>query len=69
MRPDLSTAHFYGVPFVHLSRALDIAIGNQVERRRLIQPAGIRLPEHSRRSADGHGYGMAGDTEQHNNFT
>lgn len=58
----LSTAAFYGVPFVVLSNARQVAQKRQ--RARLIQPAPT-LPNDSRGLACGLGDGMACNPKQH----
>lgn len=65
----LRTAAFYGVPLVAIDRALSIAIParKQRQRRRLVEPTGIRLPENTRLAADGAGDGVAAQAQQYDN--
>lgn len=67
MQPNcLLTAAFYGVPFVVLQSARDIAQNRQ--RARLIQPAPT-LPNDARGLACGLGNGVAADTQQDSHFS
>ena len=63
----LRTVAFYGVPFVALSKAREIA--QQGQCIGLVESGRVGLANHTRRATDGAGDGVSGHAQQYHDLT